>query len=97
MILHIINKSPFSSSSLNDCLQIASEKDCILLIEDAVYGVTSQRHVTVFERSSTKICALGEDLSARGLSLSSDAIITVDYDGFVALTCHYKSSMTWTS
>ena len=96
MVLHIINKSPFSASNLNDCLKIASEKDCILLIEDAIYAVTSPLHLTSFENSAAKICALREDLSARGVTFTNNLIKTVDYDGFVALACHYNSSMTWT-
>ena len=37
-MLHIVNKSPFTTTSLESCLRVAKPGATILLIEDGVYG-----------------------------------------------------------
>lgn len=97
-MLHIINKSPLTNSSLESCLRVAQSGD-ILLIEDAVYAATSGN---VFEDKIReamvrfKIYVLLPDLEARGLA---DRIIAgispVDYGGFVDLTTSNKNCQSW--
>ena len=97
-MLHIINKSPLTNSALDSCLRVAQSGD-ILLIEDAVYAVTSGN---VFEdrmreaMGRFKIYVLQPDLEARGLA---DRLIAgvepVDYGGFVDLTATNKNCQSW--
>ena len=97
-MLHIINKSPLTNSSLDSCLRVAPSGD-ILLIEDAVYAATSGN---VFEgkireaMARFKIYVLKPDLEARGLA---DRIIAgvspVDYGGFVDLTTTNRNCQSW--
>jgi tRNA 2-thiouridine synthesizing protein B len=98
-MLHIINKSPLTNSSLDSCLRVAQSGGDILLIEDAVYAATSG---TVFEGKIRealgrfKIHVLQPDLEARGLA---DRIIAgvspVDYGGFVDLTATNNNCQSW--
>lgn len=97
-MLHIVNKSPLTSNTLESCLNTATGGD-ILLIEDAVYAATRGN---AFEG---KLCAamgrftirvLGPDLEARGLAdRIVDGVSMVDYGGFVELTVNNKTCQSW--
>ncbi|MFA6014326.1 MAG: sulfurtransferase complex subunit TusB [Gallionellaceae bacterium] len=97
-MLHIINKSPLSSSTLESCLRIASSGD-ILLTEDAVYAATTGN---AFEgklreaMSRLKVYVLQPDLEARGLAdRLIEGVSAVDYGGFVDLTISNNATQSW--
>lgn len=97
-MLHIINKSPLTNSSLDSCLRVAQSGD-ILLIEDAVYAAASGN---VFEgkvreaMSRFNIYVLQPDLDARGLAdRIIEGVSPVDYGGFVDLTTTNKNCQSW--
>jgi tRNA 2-thiouridine synthesizing protein B len=97
-MLHIINKSPFSTS-LADCLRFVAATDAILLIEDAVYaGIKESECSNLLKPLLTQlpIYALIEDINARGIA---DKIIPgikiIDYAGFVDLTIVHHPIQTW--
>lgn len=97
-MLHIINKSPLSSSTLDSCLRVAESGD-ILLTEDAVYAATSGN---AFEAKLSaamgrfKIYVLQPDLEARGLAAKLIAGVSpVDYGGFVDLTISNSACQSW--
>lgn len=98
-MLHIINKSPLTNSSLESCLRVAKSGGDILLIEDAVYAATSGNAFEDKIREALgrfKIYVLQPDLEARGLA---DRIISgvspVDYGGFVDLTATNNNCQSW--
>ncbi len=97
-MLHIINKSPLTNSSLDSCLRVAQSGD-ILLIEDAVYAATSGSAFEGKVREAMarfKIYVLQPDLEARGLADRMIAgVISVDYGGFVDLTTTNKNCQSW--
>ena len=39
-MLHIVNKSPFQTSTLDTCLRMALPGNALLLIEDGIYAAT---------------------------------------------------------
>jgi tRNA 2-thiouridine synthesizing protein B len=97
-MLHIINKSPYTNSSLDSCLRVAQGGD-ILLIEDAVYAATKG---TVSEAQvrealkSFKIHVLQPDMEARGVAdMIIDGITKVDYSGFVDLVAQNENCQSW--
>lgn len=97
-MLHIINRSPFSDNTLENCLNTATGGD-ILLIEDAVYAATSGNAFEKKLRSAMgrfKISVLSPDLEARGLAdRLIDGVSSVDYAGFVDLTVNNKTCQSW--
>lgn len=96
MILHIINKSPFSHHSLNSCLKNLNEEDSILLIEDGVFLLTNPNIEPALDMSNTKLHALKNDMTSRGVgALAHQNIGYVDYSGFVDLVCEHSKTMTW--
>ncbi|MDD2915412.1 MAG: sulfurtransferase complex subunit TusB [Gallionella sp.] len=97
-MLHIINKSPLTGTTLDSCLNTAAGGD-ILLIEDAVYAATSGN---VFEEKLRaamgrfRISVLRPDLEARGLADKIvDGVSQVDYAGFVDLAANNKTCQSW--
>lgn len=97
-MLHTVNKSPYSSSSLQTCVGYLQAGDTVLLIEDGVYaamkGGASEALVT---GADAKIYALGPDLKARGITSEKliDGIEVVGYDGFVNLAAESDKVQSW--
>ena len=97
-MLHTVNKSPYSSNSLETCVGYLKDGDTVLLIEDGVYAVmkggTSEALVT---GSGAKVYALGPDLKARGIAGEKlvDGIEVVGYDGFVSLAADSDKVQSW--
>ncbi len=97
-MLHIINRSPFTDSALESCLNTATGGD-VLLIEDAVYAATSGSAAADKLRAAMgrfKIYVLMPDLEARGMAGSLiEGVSPVDYGGFVDLTTSNKTCQSW--
>lgn len=94
-MLHLVNKSPFETMKLDDCLKYASKGTPILLYEDGVYGAMSG---TALEEKikgimgDHDIYALKEDLAMRGIDKLIDGVKEVDYAGFVELVEEHKTA-----
>jgi len=87
-MLHIVNKSPYETSTMESCLNHAKEGDTVLLIEDAVYAAM---------KGGRAANALSADLKARGIG--EDRIVegteVVDYGGFVDLVEANDKTQSW--
>ena len=99
VILHTVNKSPFSHDTLASCLSAATPGASLLLIEDGVYGaLDSEKNRDILARAPAdlQLYVLAEDLAARGLEDKLlPAIQRVDYAGFVALVQTHHSVSSW--
>lgn len=95
MILHTVNKSAATASTLKECLFSASAGDQVLLIEDGVYGATPA--FAALLRDDLHYFVLSNDLQARGLNLQQLAQCwqRVDYTGFVELTEKADTVCSW--
>jgi len=97
-MLHIINKSPLSSNSLDSCLRLASSGD-LLLIEDAVYAAAKGNAMESSLNEAMKkmkVHVLLPDLEARGLAdRIIEGVSKVDYGGFVDLVAANKNCQSW--
>ena len=97
-MLHIINKSPLTSVTLDTCLNTATGGD-ILLIEDAVYAATRGNAAEARLRAAMgrfKIHVLMPDLEARGLGdRLVEGVTPVEYGGFVDLASSNKNCQSW--
>ena len=97
-MLHIINKSPLSSGTLESCLRVAVSGD-ILLTEDAVYAATSGNAFEGKLREAMnrfKVYVLLPDLEARGLADRLIAgVSSVDHGGFVELSVSNTACQSW--
>jgi tRNA 2-thiouridine synthesizing protein B len=98
-MLHIVNKSPFQTSTLDTCLRMAQPGHGLLLIEDGVYAATSGSACEARIRAASatlKVYALQPDMDARGITGKLlEGITLVDYAGFVDLTERYNTSHSW--
>lgn len=98
-MLHIINKSPFETNTLDTCLRMAQPGQALLLIEDGVYAATmgSTAEARLRQACTTlKVYALQPDMDARGVTGKViDGVSLVDYAGFVDLTEQHDTSHSW--
>ena len=98
-MLHIINKSPFQTSTLDSCLALAQPGNALLLIEDGIYAATvgSAAESRMRQACATlKVYALQPDMDARGVTGKLiDGVTLVDYGGFVDLALECSTSHSW--
>lgn len=90
-MLHIVSRSPFSSTALYDCISHASKDCAILLIGSGVYAL---EHPHLINSPSSKIYAIYEDAQSRGLDTRTD-IRYIDYAEMVSLTAQHHPILTW--
>jgi len=98
MTLHIINKSPLSYSCLRECLPLCQQHNSILFIEDGIVACQclTEAELDSCDDKGIKLYVLEADLKARGLTNKIiPPFITIDDDGFVALTIRHQSSVSW--
>lgn len=99
MILHTVNKSPFSQDTLRSCLRVVSGQDSILLIEDGVYAALDDSACSELIKEALQrvaVYSLLPDLKARGITERIIAgIQTIDYAGFVDLTEKHDVVQSW--
>lgn len=91
MTLHIVSKSPFSSTALSDCLAAFGDGDALLLIEDGAYALSGRLCETP---AVGPVYCLEADARARGLSIPA-AITPVDDAGWVALCTKHNPIVSW--
>lgn len=98
-MLHIVNRSPAQTTSLQSCLRLAQEGSALLLIEDAIYAATSaaaQASGIADALARHKIYVLQPDAAARGMSARLiDGVTTIDYAGFVDLVAEHPNNQSW--
>lgn len=99
MILHTVNKSPWSHTCLKECLDLAASGSGILLLEDGVYGALDtefNRKLLDSAPGDHKLYVLQPDLDARGIS---GGILPwyekIGYEDFVELCTEYTKIHNW--
>jgi len=97
-MLHIVNKSPTSTSALHSALRLAGN-GALLLIEDGVYAATRGNPAEAGLREALgrlKVYALAPDLEARGMAdRVVEGVTPVDYAGFVDLVVEHPNCQSW--
>ncbi len=98
-MLHIVNKSPFTSAGLDGCLRVLQDGAQVLLIEDGIYAATAGTAVAqrlLHGPRSVRVCALLADVEARGMGDRLAAgVERVDYAGFVDLVTNNNTVHSW--
>ncbi len=98
-MLHIVNKSPSQSRTLESCLRLAQAGNAVLLIEDGVYAATKGNADAAALHAACgrlQVYALQPDCDARGItSMLAEGITLVDYGGFVDLVAQRKTAHSW--
>jgi tRNA 2-thiouridine synthesizing protein B len=98
-MLHIVNKSPALSTTLQSCLRLARPGHALLLIEDAIYAATQAGAATsglTAALTQLKVYALQPDVEARGMAGKLVAgVAAIDYAGFVDLVAEHPNNQSW--
>jgi len=93
-MLHIVNKSPAQTRTLDSCLRLTQPGQALLLIEDGVYAATSADAVAAMK--GLKVYVLQPDVEARGMKgRIVEGVTPVDYAGFVDLVAEHSSNQSW--
>lgn len=96
MILHTLNSSPFQTLALKNCLDMLTDLDQLLLIEDAVIASCAEHdyfsQLLVLSQQN-RLFVLADDLIARGIE--NEIGQKSSYNEFVNLVINNKSHMTW--
>lgn len=93
-MLHMINRSPLGSGSLESALRVAAAGSPLLLLEDGVYAArpgTRAEALLASALASHPVYALGPDLQARGITRVIEGIRVIGYDGFVELVEQHQA------
>jgi tRNA 2-thiouridine synthesizing protein B len=96
MILHTVKTSPFQTLAINNCLNLLSEQDSLLLIEDAVIASHADHgHFAQLKLLAQKnrLFVIQADLDARGVTNLIGH--SCDYVQFVNLVIQHKSQLAW--
>jgi tRNA 2-thiouridine synthesizing protein B len=98
-MLHIVNKSPSQSRTLDSCLRLAQEGSAVLLIEDGVYAATKGNAEAAALHAACgrlQVYALQPDCDARAVTaMLVEGITLVDYGGFVDLVAQRSTTHSW--
>lgn len=100
-ILHIVNKSAFSSNSVQTCLDHCNHQDAVIFIENGVFNAIASSPVMEIinllqAEKQVHFFVLIEDVTARGLlNKTLSNIQMVDYKGFVTLTVDHSPIQSW--
>lgn len=96
MILHIVNKSPYSHQILKECLRVCIKQGSILFIEDGVLAATDSPlcQQLIIDHPQLNFYALKADIEARGLT-THEQISIIDDEGFVELVVTHDSVQSW--
>lgn len=99
-LLHIVNKSPFTYSVIQSCLDHCTHHDSVIFIEDGVLNALNSspfaEQIAKIKISGTNFYALTEDIVARGIENQlSSTVIQVDYQGFVRLSVENSPIQSW--
>lgn len=95
-MLYTFRYSPFHYD-VRTILRYVQPGDCLLLIEDGVLaGLTESTSIEALLASSLSICALREDVEARGIAdYFSAKIPCISYTDFVKLTVEHQQHFAW--
>ena len=98
--LHTVNKSPFRTATLLQCVRRCQPGDAVLLIEDGVYGAIAGTDLATAVKAASDgvaIHVLDGDLRARGIDESKVPadVRRVDYGGFVDLVAEHDRTVSW--
>jgi tRNA 2-thiouridine synthesizing protein B len=98
MILHTVNKSPFTHLCLKECLQYCSANSSVILIEDGVYAAQTDCSASklLSARPDIYFYALLADVEARAIGHTLHPNVTlIDDAGFVELVVSHRLVQSW--
>ncbi|MEH6452505.1 MAG: sulfurtransferase complex subunit TusB [Psychromonas sp.] len=96
MILHTLNSSPFQTLALKNCLDMLTDADQLLLIEDAVIASCAEHDYFLqlqILSQQNRLFVLSDDLIARGIE--NEIGQKSSYAEFVNLVINNKSHLAW--
>lgn len=99
-MLHTINKSAHTSTLLQSCLATLQAGDCVVLLNDGVYGATqaspcAERINALAAGGECRFYALQADVEKRGIGSLLTCVEVIEYSRFVELVAQQKKTQSW--
>lgn len=96
-ILHLVNKSPFSSRIMENCLAVFKSGDGLVLLSDGVHAVMKSNPYSERMTALSPYYAIEADLKARAIPYqpNSKAMHCISYDELVQLCTQYDAIQSW--
>ena len=97
--LFTLTESWYQSPWIYEQMAFASDRDTILLMQDAVLALQSPITLASFVAKcnaiDVKVCALQNDCHLRGIDNQYPNIELIDYEGFVELVIQHSTQVAW--
>ncbi|MCU6667912.1 sulfurtransferase complex subunit TusB [Enterobacteriaceae bacterium H4N4] len=95
-MLHTLSHSPWHCD-IDSMMRMLREGDALLLVQDGVIAaIDGTRFVDILSNAPITVCALKDDIDARGLAGQISAKINVvSYTDFVNLAVQHTGQMNW--
>ncbi|MDZ7924820.1 MAG: sulfurtransferase complex subunit TusB [Marinagarivorans sp.] len=93
MTLHIVSQSPEAGPALASCLRVIAGDDVVILLNDGIYALASQKATLLPLIAERRLFALADDLKLRGFK--GFEAQTINYERFVELSCQHNPIQSW--
>lgn len=92
MALHLLGS--INNDVVGNCLAGLDSEDCLLLLGDGVYALTSELSVSALRKSNVQLFALAEDVRLRLPNLQP-TLTLVSYAQWVELCVRSGPTISW--
>jgi sulfur relay protein TusB/DsrH len=93
--LHTLIKPPSNAPLVEKLLATAQKNDALVLLEDGVYQLESDRFLNNAAHKNLIIRVLESDAYARGINLDKAQGLLIDYSDFVSLCIQHDKVLSW--
>ena len=93
--LHTLIKPPSNAPLVEKLLATAQKNDALVLLEDGVYQLESDRFLNHAAHKNLIIRVLESDAYARGINLDKAQGLLIDYSDFVSLCTQHDKVLSW--
>jgi sulfur relay protein TusB/DsrH len=92
--LHTLIKPPSNAPLVEKLLATAQKNDALVLLEDGVYQLESDRFLNNAAHKNLIIRVLESDAYARGINLDKAQGLLIDYSDFVSLCIQHDKVLS---
>jgi len=93
--LHIVRQSAFNTNDYAQCLQVLSDNDVIVFIDDGCYNLHHHLTNSINSKISIKLKVIGQHANARAIKINEAIFTKIEMTDLVSLTFENDRVITW--
>ncbi len=93
--LHIVRQSAFSSNDFFQCLQIVTDNDVIVFIDDGCYNLQHSLINSIDTNKNIQLKVIEQHANARAIAINEAVFTKVSMGDLVSLTFENSRVITW--